>query len=234
MIQTNKSLSLVYLPAYILHAVLFTLTINILYHKSWKISDIEGDVVEVYDSTEGLFTKCQHFPDKYDCEDFDQFFISLPTAIIAARALMYISLTAQVISLIILPFCFDCVSLIKDFYTRAYLYRYASSFLVISGLSVGIAVSWYANLVIHEYFHHTEAGNYRYLWGRALYYGWIDMAGLLFLGILFWFIPIFENRSRDVNFDFEKDMFDDDGLNVFRDDKIYARTDNHNRFDDYI
>ena len=201
----QDSLSIIYLSAYFLQLFFLLLTVNIFYQKSWKISDIEGDVIETFHTTEGLLTKCQYFPNKYECEDFDQFFIALPTPIIAARILMYLSITSQIIAAVILPLCFECVKIVDDFYTRAFLYRYASIFVLIGGLTVGIAVSWYADLVIFEYLHHSEAGNYKFLWGKALYYGWLDMSGLLFLSLVFWFLPVIEkkmNRVAEVDVDF--------------------------------
>ena len=221
--SANKSLSVIYLASYFIQLLLLLLTISIFYSKSWKISDIEGDVIEVYDSTEGLFTKCQHFPNKYDCEDFDQFFIALPSSIIAARILLYISLTTQTIAVVIVPFAFECIKIVDDFHTRACFFRYAGILVGIGAISVGISVSWYAHHVIEEYFHHTEAGNYRYLWGIALYLGWIDMAGLLFIGLLTWFLPILEYKMThrmDLDFEEKIDSRMENFIETYKDDFI--------------
>merc|ERR1712110_1138738 len=97
---------------------------------------------------------------------------------------MFFSLISQSISVLILPFAFECVQIITNFHHRARVYRLSSMFNSFAGFSMGLAVSWYANLVISEYWHHSDAGNYRYLWGRALYLGWINMSILICLSIV--------------------------------------------------
>lgn len=67
------------------------LNIYIIVSDQWQINDIENVVLESVRRSSGLFYKCSITTGAGDqkraCEDYDTFFVSLPSAIIGSRIL---------------------------------------------------------------------------------------------------------------------------------------------------
>ena len=181
------------------------LTIAVISLPDWRINDVEGEVVELIKRTQGLWTKCSFFPTgNWQCEDYDKFFIALPNEIIGARVLTCLALAFQVFTVVLMPFGMYCTRFPEDNLVKTKITAFCSALSLISGIFLGTAVSWYAASVLEHYTGQMEmqmaASNgsngfrrngldsnmsgQRYIYGSALYIGWISMVLLLLQGLL--------------------------------------------------
>ena len=174
---------------FLLGFISLALSITCVALPDWRTNDLEGEVVELIRSTQGLWVKCVFFPTgNWQCEDYDRFFIALPAAITGARVFSVFSLIFQVVALIIGPFGMKCTLFyMENPKTKHRLVIFAGSLSILAGVFIGVAVSWYAALVVEDYTRFTtgmvtgiETSIQRYVYGRALYYGWTAMS-LLFI-----------------------------------------------------
>lgn len=173
-------------------------TITTIAMPDWRVNDVEGEVVELIKRTQGLWVKCAFFPTgNWQCEDYDRFFIALPAAITGARVFSGISLVLQVISIIAIPFGMMCTAIPESpdeasrYKTKATITIACGAMSILAAICIGTAVSWYAALVVEDYSRYTtgmsagiETSVQRFIYGRALYYGWAAMSFLLIQGVL--------------------------------------------------
>jgi len=170
------------------------LTIATIALPDWRVNDVEGEVVELIERTQGLWVKCAFFPTgNWQCEDYDRFFIALPAAITGARVFSILSLLFQVVSICAQPFGMMCTTIIPldQTATKAKV-TLGSGFLnILAGVCIGVAVSWYAALVVEDYSRFTTGQNagietavQRFIYGTALYTGWSAMSLLIVQGAI--------------------------------------------------
>jgi len=174
------------------------LTITCIAMPDWRVNDVEGEVVELIKRTQGLWVKCAFFPTgNWQCEDYDRFFIALPAAITGARVFSVISLILQVLILVALPFGMLCTTIPENpdpagnHKTKATITIACGAMAILSAICVGIAVSWYAALVVEDYSRFTTGMNagietsvQRFIYGRGLYFGWCAMCTSFIEGVL--------------------------------------------------
>ena len=88
---------------------------------------------------------------------YDRFFIALPAAITGARVFSVISLVLQVFSIIALPFGMLCTTIPEAVdeasrnKTKATITIACGAMTILSAICIGVAVSWYAALVVEDY-----------------------------------------------------------------------------------
>lgn len=171
------------------------LTIACIALPDWRVNDVEGEVVELIQRTQGLWTKCAFFPTgNWQCEDYDRFFIALPAAITGARVFSCLSLVFQLFVVVTSPFGMSCTNLpygegaMKQ---KAKLTVINGALSILSAICIGTAVSWYAALVVQDYNFNmngirpgVETSVQRYIYGKALYVGWIAMSLLVIQGLI--------------------------------------------------
>jgi len=182
---------------FLLAFINLSLTISCIALPDWRVNDVEGEVVELIKRTQGLWTKCAFFPTgNWQCEDYDRFFIALPAAITGARVFSCLSLVFQLINVVSMPFGMTCTNFPYGegaMKTKAKIIVINGAFAVLAAICIGTAVSWYAALVVQDYNNGINAMNMnngvdtsiqRYIYGKALYIGWIAMSLLVIQGCL--------------------------------------------------
>jgi len=185
--------------AFILSWASLALTIVAVAIPDWRINDVEGEVVELIRRTQGLWTKCAFFPTgNWQCEDYDRFFIALPAAITGARVFSVISLIFQVVCMVAQPFGMYCTRIPdgdgnehEANKTKAKISIGCGALSILAGICIGIAVSWYAALVVEDYSRFTtgmsagiETSVQRFIYGKGLYLGWVAMCTLIIQGVM--------------------------------------------------
>lgn len=170
------------------------LTIATIALPDWRVNDVEGEVVELIKRTQGLWVKCAFFPTgNWQCEDYDRFFIALPAAITGARVFSILSLIFQIISIITQPLGMHCTTLVDHTQEKlkAKLTLGCGALCLLSSICIGIAVSWYAALVVQDYSNFAaglqngiETSTQRFIYGTALYIGWAAMSVLFIQSVI--------------------------------------------------
>ncbi|XP_078491414.1 claudin-1 [Ciona intestinalis] len=159
----------------------------------WKKNDPEDTIRDSIVRHEGLWIKCQTFnTGNWDCDDFNRFFLGLPTELQAARGFGITSIVFGILAIIAMILGMDslpCGGDVKGLKKRVRLIGGSIGFL--SGLLLIAAVSWYANdiRIAHEFASQQLLLNSsttitRYIFGEALFIGWIAGALLILAGIL--------------------------------------------------
>jgi len=199
----NETLQLV---ALVLSFLSTGMLIYIICSDQWMINDIEGTVLESVRRSSGLFYKCSlTLSDSKDaCEDYDTFFVSLPPAILGSRILTAISLVLSCLGTIFLLLGASFTSFMADEYderkggylfiatpAKAKVAVTAGFMMVLSAILVGIAVSWFAHLIVDQYQLQSQMfgnGNdttgIRMIFGAAIWVGWTSMVLALIAGCL--------------------------------------------------
>lgn len=188
--------------AFVLSFVNLGLIITCITLPDWRVNDVEGEVLEYSKRTQGLYTKCTFFATgNWQCEDYDKFFIALPTEIVAARVFTSLCLIFQILTWLSLPFGMYCVRLPDNELIKNKIILINSAFSILCSILIGTSVSWYASSILKEYRGANNLFNYagrtsglqsslsdtlgtRYIYGTALYIGWACMALLLVQGVL--------------------------------------------------
>jgi len=170
------------------------LTIACIAVPDWRVNDVEGEVVELIKRTQGLWVKCAFFPTgNWQCEDYDRFFIALPAAITGARVFSCLSLIFQIVAIVGQPFGMMCTTIVplEQTTTKAKITIGSGMLNILAGVCIGVAVSWYAALVVEDYSRFTtgvsagiETAVQRFIYGSALYLGWAAMSLLMIQGAI--------------------------------------------------
>lgn len=165
----------------------------------WRSNDIEGEVIETIRRSSGLWTKCTYISTgNWNCDAFDRFFIGLPPALQAARALTIISLLFQFFAVCVAIVGLDCTTVAMDQpRTKARAILISGVCNVVGALCIGVAVSWFAANVLYDYHNPLSASSYtgnfaatyntgeRYIYGACLFLGWGAMCLGIMTGALF-------------------------------------------------
>jgi len=182
------------------------LNIYIIISDQWQINDIENVVLESVRRSSGLFYKCSitEGDDKRACEDFDTFFVDLPPAIIGSRILCvggaFFGFLGTV-SLLISASCTTFAAVELDEKTTGYAWKATKGkgtagiagglFTVFSGILNGVAVSWFAALIVDKYQASSmlmgsgrSTVGIRMIFGHAIWVGWGCMLVAIVSGVL--------------------------------------------------
>lgn len=171
----------------------------------WMTNDIEGLVLESIRRTGGLFYKCTSEGNgKQACEDYDQFFVGLPTAFIIGRILMVSSVILSTFSLILGMLGASCTSFVTYANPSSqYLYEAIASkhhvgkaagvIQIMASSFVILSVSFCLAMVVNDYLLITNLGQQvqlfigaRTIVGHAIWVGLVSgvigfIGGLLLL-----------------------------------------------------
>ncbi|XP_039273081.1 claudin-7-like [Styela clava] len=145
---------------------------------SWRKNDLEGEVIESIIRTTGLWVRCTHqATGHWTCNDYDSFFLGLPVPLQGARATTCLAIAMGFIGLLLGTFGLDCTTVASDNpKMKARMVMIAGVCHVIAGVSLGIAVSWFAANVLADYQDPiASVSGIRYVYGEALFVGWISM-----------------------------------------------------------
>uniref|UniRef100_H2Z166 Claudin n=1 Tax=Ciona savignyi TaxID=51511 RepID=H2Z166_CIOSA len=153
----------------------------------WRRNDPKGEVIEAVIRHQGIWLRCTSYSTGiWQCDDFDAFFLGLPTRLQVARGLAICSVVFGFFAIMLSIFGMECTKCIESNpRTKCRVAMIAAGFYLASALSIGIAVSYYASQVAQEYTASTiliavsDLGQ-RYVFGSSLFLGWGAMAvGLL-------------------------------------------------------
>jgi len=170
----------------------------------WRRNDLEGEVIESIRRSSGLWTKCTFLATgNWNCDAYDRFFIGLPAALQAARALTIISLIFNLVGICTSIIGLDCTTVAADQpRTKHRCIMIAGGFVCVSGLCIGIAVSWFAANVLYDYHNPMSQSPYvgsgrqgsyagyssngdRYVYGECLFLGWVAMILSFLTAVIF-------------------------------------------------
>ncbi|XP_078491419.1 claudin-18 [Ciona intestinalis] len=162
----------------ILYVIAFILEVVTVFLPYWKRNDLEDTLNDSIVRHEGLWIRCQTFATgNWDCDDFNRFFLGLPTELQAARGF---SLSSLFISFIGISLAVAATVLsAKSLQNKLTIASGGVSML--AGLLIIAAVSWYANdiRIQHVYLTRlrlTGGSGTRYTFGYALFIGWVGGA----------------------------------------------------------
>lgn len=163
----------------------------------WRRNDLEGEVIETIRRSSGLWTKCTYLATgNWNCDAYDRFFIGLPPSLQGARALTIIAMMFSVFSCLSAIVGLDCTTVAMDQPgVKQKCMLGGGVFAILSGICIGIAVSWFAASVLYEFHNPLGRGPYvgqgargsyygnngdRYVYGECLFMGW----GAMILGLV--------------------------------------------------
>jgi len=158
--------------------------------KEWKKNSQSSSMANlngVY-SYEGLWVRCvSSTPGLYQCDNFDESFLSLPVSLQLMRAMMVVSALSAVAGVIAAALGMDCITAVGDARSKSKLWtgRTGGGLMVFAGLLTLASVSWYASEVVQEYNKQQLVNaTFVYEFGSALYVGWVSSVLACVAGIL--------------------------------------------------
>ena len=203
---------------YILAWIALLLSIATIATPEWRKNDVQGEVVETIIRTQGLWWKCTFYPTgNWQCDDYDRFFIALPTAVIGARVFCMLSLVFQLIVIVVVPLGFQaCMCIDKNVVrNKQKIIITAGALSLLAGCCIGTAVSWYAALVVEDYSRYAtglsagiETTVQRFVYGHGLYLGWAAMSCNFIQGIAFC-CSSWGGHDDEYKYEEEMDMIED-------------------------
>ena len=162
----------------------------------WRKNDMAGEVIEMQVRKQGIWWNCMFYSTgQWHCDDFDRFFIGLPAELQTARALMIIACLSGFLGYIMGNFGLSCTNFMEE--NRVGKKRLAIASACAFGfgaLCTGIAVSYYAAVVIQDFYMAGGMSSVglgasggmgggamgnglgsRYVYGTALFIGWMSL-----------------------------------------------------------
>ena len=174
------------LLGFLINIAFFVISLYICIYPGWRRNDPQGDVIENIIRSQGLWFQCTLYTHgSWQCDDYDQFFISLPAVIQGARAFMILAIIMSFISMMLLLPGGRCTV----YYTnhpnmKARLAGMSAVLIVISAFCCLVASSWYAAEVVSAYWmqnmpnYSLNNNNFtfsdRFIYGSCIYLGWVN------------------------------------------------------------
>jgi len=164
----------------------------------WRKTDMQGQVIEMQITKQGIWWNCQYFSTgQWHCDDFDRAILGLPGELQAARALMVLACLFGFVGYVLSQIGLGCTTFMEENQSskRKICITGAVCF-ALGALCTGIAVSYYAAVVIQEFYAsggmsgvglssmggaNPMMANNRFVYGSALFIGWAS-AGLGIMG----------------------------------------------------
>lgn len=173
------------------------MTIVICGLPEWRTNDVEGEVIESIKRSSGLWSRCTFYnTGNWQCDQYDTFFLGLPTPLQMARAATCIALAFQGLGTLAAFVGMDCTSLIPSNTMdnepnpiKKKIMMVVGGFNIFAGVILCIGVSYYASHVLDEYNgmsglaqmggrglapQRSSTGE-RYVYGQCLFIGWAAM-----------------------------------------------------------
>lgn len=146
----------------------------------WAVSSFTGpNIVTAQSSVDGLWMTCVvQSTGQQQCKNYDSLLV-LPSDLQAARAMTIISAVLAVLSLLILFCGADFTTCVQNEDAKPKISLVAGVGMLLSGLLVIIAVSWFANTVVRDFNNPLVAQSQKRELGACIFVGW--GAGVLLL-----------------------------------------------------
>lgn len=186
------------------------LNVFICWSNAWTKNDPSGAIIESQRRTYGLWASCvEDSTGIKTCDGMDTFWVNLPMPNIIGRLFCVLAIGLQLVSVTLQPFGMRCAKLIPNKKTKRQLMIGSAVCSLVSGILIGIAVSWFAAQTASNYLATNQrfTTNNRFMnqnmynsviWAEGIYLGWIAA----FLQILQGVIGFCQN-SECGNVDFD-------------------------------
>jgi len=190
----------VQLAGFALSLIALICTMAATFMPEWRRNDPKSEIIESVIRHQGIWLRCLAYSTgQWQCDDYDAFFLGLPVQLQTARGLAIFSLVCGFFGLLLSVVGLDCTKCIEDNQKlKSRIALAASACWVLSGFTIGVAVSYYANQVVQDYqtiIFQDDTGQ-RYVFGSSLFLGWGAMA-LGMLGGLVMMCGSFYVESED-------------------------------------
>jgi len=172
--------------------------------RQWRRNDPGKEVIETLIRSTGLWERCTfQATGHYQCDDYDSFFIGLPTLLTGARVFTCLAIVFGLFSFLVQVIGLDCIKVAESqLRMKAKMVVTAGFLSVFAGILMCVGVSWFASEVFQNYYNpmrtqmnmgmgmgnNREAyqleGNEQYIYGRALFVGWSSSLIAIIGGIL--------------------------------------------------
>jgi len=198
----------------------------------WRRQDMAGEVIEMQIRKQGIWWNCMFFSTgQWHCDDFDRIIVGLPPELQAARALMVLSCILAFGGYCIGNMSLSCTTFMSDnLNSKKRLCITSALLLGLSALMTGVSVSFYAAIVVQDFYLSggmaatglnarggmgggMGATGGRYVYGKALFFGWASMG----LGLLGCVLQIMGSKGMDE----DEDDYDDGARNFMAQNNTY-------------
>lgn len=172
--------------------------------RQWRRNDPGKEVIETLIRSTGLWERCTfQATGHYQCDDYDSFFIGLPTLLTGARVFTCVAIVVGLFSFLIQVLGLDCIKVAEDQKaSKAKMVIVGGALSVFAGILMCIGVSWFASEVFQNYYNpmrqqigmgmgvgnnreqYQLEGNEQYIYGRALFVGWSSSLVAIIGGVL--------------------------------------------------
>lgn len=181
------------LTGYISGLIGSALSLVVCVMPEWRRQDMVGEVIEMQVKKQGIWWNCQYFSTgQWHCDDFDRMLLGLPPELQAARALMVIGCMFGFLGYLLSNVGLACTSMMADSpESKRKVAITGGTFWLLNGLCTGVAVSFYAALVVQDFYQSggmsgqglgssggvntMGASGTRFVYGTALFLGWASM-----------------------------------------------------------
>lgn len=157
----------------------------------WKRNDPTGEVLEAIVRHQGIWIKCISYPTgTWQCDDYDTFFIGLPTSLQVARGMSIVANVFGFFGFIFAIFGLQCTTcLVSNQLAKNRVALGSGACWVGSAVAIGVAASVFSHEILNEYNRVSQFGvadtiGQRFVYGSALFIGWIGMAVTLLGGLV--------------------------------------------------
>ncbi|XP_049604119.1 claudin 15-like a [Syngnathus scovelli] len=157
---------------FIMSLVSWLITGAALANDYWKISTVAGSVIISQRQFENLWHSCaENSAGIAECRDFESL-LSLPGHVQACRALMIVSLLLGLGSMVVSLLGLKCIKIgSAGDASKAKMAVTGGILSILAGLCCLTAVSWYANMVVQDFYNPLYVGA-KFEMGVGLYLGW--------------------------------------------------------------
>uniref|UniRef100_H2ZHK9 Claudin n=1 Tax=Ciona savignyi TaxID=51511 RepID=H2ZHK9_CIOSA len=155
----------------------------------WRVNSVVASEVNMnmVRAREGIWIRCISYSYTYwNCDMYDVALIGLPAYLNAFRALMIIGFIASLGGVVCSVLGMRCASVVdEESKTKRWIVIIGGICHLCAGLLTGVCVSWYAALVVWEYYSpYYQTQKLKYTLGACLYVGWVAMLFALVAGCL--------------------------------------------------
>ncbi|XP_061902677.1 uncharacterized protein LOC133649977 [Entelurus aequoreus] len=148
----------------------------------WKVTAFIGaNIITAQVIWEGLWMNCvTQSTGQMQCKVYDSL-LALSPELQASRAMIIIAIILGVLGVLVSIMGAKCTNCIEDVGAKARVMIVSGVFFVLAGLLVLIPASWYASVIVRDFYNPIVTNAQRRELGAALYIGW-GAAALLLIG----------------------------------------------------
>lgn len=151
----------------------------------WQVpAFIDSNIVVAHTTWEGLWMACVvQSTGQMQCKVFDSV-LALKPELQVSRTLMVVGILLGLVALLVTVVGAQCTTCLRAGKLKAWIAAVGGALFVVCGLLVLIPPSWFANLIIRNFYDPTVPPGQKREMGAALYLGWAASALLILGGAL--------------------------------------------------